>query len=93
MLPSNLLINAMSTFRLQRFKSYFIGIRCFIDNLQHVYVIVNTCKCLTFRKKRKFRRSKGRVSPIFSNSEIKDLGNYRPISGSPCLSKILERII
>ena len=34
-----------------------------------------------------------RVSPILNNGEVKDLGNYRPISGFPYFSKILERII
>ena len=34
-----------------------------------------------------------RVTPIFKENEVSDLGNYRPISVLCCFSKILEKIL
>ena len=34
-----------------------------------------------------------KVTPVFKDGDVNELGNYRPISVSPCFSKILERIM
>ena len=34
-----------------------------------------------------------RVTPIHKAGDVKEIGNYRPISALPCFSKILERIM
>ena len=34
-----------------------------------------------------------RTTPVFKSGDVADVGNYRPISVLPCLSKVLEKIV